>query len=61
MSQKPKPILDDMHGALPMLAYDDSVKAIEFYKKAFGATEVMPAPKSESTPGLTFALRVPIH
>lgn len=36
-----KPIPDGFQGATPMLAIRDAARAIEFYKKAFGATEVM--------------------
>lgn len=38
---KPKPIPDGYHTATPYLIIKDAAKAIEFYKKAFGATEMM--------------------
>jgi len=41
MSTKVKPIPDGHHGATPYLCCKDAARAIEFYKKAFGATEVM--------------------
>ncbi|MGH2451205.1 MAG: VOC family protein [Candidatus Limnocylindria bacterium] len=34
-----KPIPDGYHTATPYLAVDDAAKAIEYYKKAFGAKE----------------------
>ena len=42
----PKPIPEGYHTITPYIAVDDATKAIEFYKRAFGATErgVMPAP-----------------
>lgn len=36
-----KPIPDGYHTATPYLIANDAVSAIEFYKKAFGATEKM--------------------
>jgi PhnB protein len=41
MSGKPKPIPDGYHTATPYLIVNDAAGAIEFYKGAFGATEVM--------------------
>ena len=43
---KAKPIPDGYHTATPYLIADDAAKAIEFYKKAFGASEKLriPAP-----------------
>ncbi|HUI26779.1 MAG TPA: VOC family protein [Candidatus Kryptonia bacterium] len=41
MTSKPKPIPDGFHGATPYLCCRDAGKAIEFYKRAFGATEVI--------------------
>ena len=41
MTNKAKPIPDGFHGATPYLCCRDAGRAIEFYKKAFGATEVM--------------------
>ena len=41
-----KPIPDGYHSVTPYLIVDDAARAIEFYKKAFGAVELMrmPAP-----------------
>jgi PhnB protein len=41
-----KPIPEGYHTLTPYLAVDDAAKAIEFYKRAFGAKErmIMPAP-----------------
>jgi PhnB protein len=36
----PKPIPEGFHTVTPMLALSDASAAIEFYKKAFGATEL---------------------
>jgi uncharacterized glyoxalase superfamily protein PhnB len=43
---KAKPIPDGYHTVTPYLAIRDAAKAIEFYKKAFGAEEIfrMPGP-----------------
>jgi PhnB protein len=40
MANEVKPIPDDREGAAPYLCVNDGAAAIEFYKKAFGATEV---------------------
>ncbi|PYU93668.1 MAG: glyoxalase [Acidobacteria bacterium] len=40
MSSKVKPIPQGYHTATPYLIVNDGAKAIEFYKKAFGATEL---------------------
>ena len=41
-----KPIPEGYHSVTPYLVLDDATRAIEFYKKAFGAVELlrMPAP-----------------
>jgi PhnB protein len=46
MASKVKPIPDGYHTATPYLILNDAAKAIEFYKRAFGAAELMrlPAP-----------------
>ncbi len=46
MAQKVKPIPEGYHTATPYLIVDDGARAIEFYKRAFGAKEIMriPAP-----------------
>ena len=41
MSNKAKAIPDGYHTATPYLIVRDAAKAIEFYKQAFGATEIM--------------------
>jgi PhnB protein len=41
MTSKPKPIPDGYHAATPYLIVNGAAQAIEFYKKAFGATEIM--------------------
>lgn len=38
---KPKPIPEGYHTATPYLVIQGAAKAIEFYKRAFGATELM--------------------
>jgi len=45
-SKKAKPIPDGYHSATPYLIIDGAARAIEFYKRAFGAKELlrMPAP-----------------
>ncbi len=39
-----QPIPDDMRGVIPHLVVRGGVQAIEFYKKAFGAQEIMRMP-----------------
>lgn len=41
MTTKVNPIPEGFHTVTPYLCVKDAVRAIEFYKKAFGATEVM--------------------
>src|ERR1700709_2542969 len=41
MSSKVKPIPEGYHTATPFLTVDNGQKALEFYKRAFGAKEVM--------------------
>ncbi|GGC68263.1 VOC family protein [Undibacterium terreum] len=41
---KVKPIPEGMHSLTPHLVCDDAAKAIEFYKKAFNAVELMRLP-----------------
>jgi PhnB protein len=50
MSNKINPIPEGFHTLTPSLTVNDAAKAIEFYKKAFGAEELvrMPAPGDES-------------
>lgn len=42
-----KPIPEGYHSVTPYLTLDDASAAIEFYKKAFGATEVFRMPAGE--------------
>ena len=41
MAKKVKPIPDGYHSVTPYLVVDGAAKAIDFYKKVFGATELM--------------------
>jgi PhnB protein len=41
MTSRVKPIPDRYRGAVPYLCVKDAARALEFYEKAFGATEVM--------------------
>ncbi len=41
MTSRVKPIPEGYHTATPYLVVKDAANAIEFYKKAFGATELM--------------------
>jgi PhnB protein len=41
MSNEVKPIPDGYHSVTPYLIVNDGARAIEFYKEAFGATEVL--------------------
>jgi PhnB protein len=41
MTNKVNPIPEGFHTVTPYLCVKDAARAIEFYKKAFGATEVM--------------------
>jgi PhnB protein len=45
MAGKPKPIPDGYHSVTPYLIVDDAARALEFYKKAFGAKELLRMPK----------------
>src|ERR1700730_14915777 len=51
MSNKPKSIPDGYHNVTPYLIVNDAAAAIEFYKKAFGATELMRMPKPNGKSG----------
>ena len=51
MTGKVDPIPDDYRGATPYLCVNDGVRAIEFYKKAFGAREVMRMPMPDGKLG----------
>src|SRR5882672_8414273 len=44
MTNKAKPIPDGYHTVTPYMIIKDAARAIEFYKKAFGATETMRMP-----------------
>jgi PhnB protein len=39
MATKPRPVPEGYHTVTPYLAVDDAARAIEFYKRAFGAKE----------------------
>jgi len=45
MTNKPKPIPDGYHTATPYLIVKGAAQAIEFYKKAFGAKELLRMPQ----------------
>ena len=51
MKTKVKPVPEGYHSVTPDLTLKDSIKAIKFYKKAFGAKEmgVFPSPDGKST------------
>jgi PhnB protein len=51
MISKVKPIPDGYHTATPYLIIKDAARAIEFYKKAFGAMELMRMPGPDGTIG----------
>jgi PhnB protein len=40
MARKPKPIPEGRNSAIPYLCIKDAARAIDFYKQAFGATEL---------------------
>lgn len=40
MPKQAKPIADGFHAVTPHLVVREAAKAIEFYKKAFGAEEI---------------------
>jgi PhnB protein len=44
MAGRAKPIPQGYHSVTPYLVVNDAARAIEFYKRAFGATEVMRMP-----------------
>jgi uncharacterized glyoxalase superfamily protein PhnB len=44
MSSKPAAVPDGMHSVTPHLICDGAAEAIDFYKRAFGATEVVRLP-----------------
>lgn len=51
MGEKAKPIPDGYHSLTPYLIVKGAAKAIEFYKKAFGATELLRMPGPNGTIG----------
>ncbi|HBI42738.1 MAG TPA: glyoxalase [Planctomycetales bacterium] len=51
MSGKVKPIPEGYHSVTPYLIVNGGAAAIEFYKKAFGATEVMRLPGPDGKVG----------
>ena len=46
-SSKVKPIPEGFHSLIPSLTVSDANKAIDFYKKAFGAQEIMRMPSPD--------------
>src|SRR2546428_415740 len=44
MTTKPKPIPDGYHTVTPYLIVNGAAKALDFYQRAFGATELMRMP-----------------
>jgi PhnB protein len=51
MAGNVKPIPDNYHTVTPYLVVDGAAKAIDFYAKAFGATELMRMPAPENKIG----------
>ncbi len=51
MTSRPKPIPDGYHTATPYLIVNDAALAIEFYKEAFGATELLRMAKPDGKIG----------
>lgn len=51
MTDKVNPIPEDYRGATPYLNVKDGNRAIEFYKKAFGASEVTRIPRKDGKLG----------
>lgn len=47
MNTSVKPIPDGYHTATPYLIVKDAAKALDFYKRAFGATELMRFPRPD--------------
>ena len=50
-TRKPKPIPEGYHTVTPYLVVNDAAAAIDFYKRAFGATEVMRMPRPDGKIG----------
>jgi PhnB protein len=51
MAAKVNPIPEEYRGAVPYLSVKNAASAIEFYKKAFGAREVMRMPQADGKIG----------
>ena len=51
MTGKVNPIPEEYRGATPYLSVKEAARAIEFYKKAFGAREVMRMPQPDGKIG----------
>ena len=51
MAGKVKPIPENYHSVTPYLVVDGAAKAIDFYKQAFGAEELMRMPAPENKIG----------
>jgi PhnB protein len=51
MAGNVKPVPENYHSVTPYLVVDGAAKAIDFYKRAFGATELMRMPAPEDKIG----------
>ncbi|MGI8640287.1 MAG: VOC family protein [Pyrinomonadaceae bacterium] len=51
MTDKVNPIPENYRGAMPYLNVKDGTRAIEFYKKAFGASEAIRIPRQDGKLG----------
>src|SRR6266540_1262801 len=51
MASKVKAIPDGYHAVTPYLSIKGAAEAIDFYKKAFGATEIMRVPQPDGRVG----------
>jgi PhnB protein len=51
MASKVKPIPDGYHSVTPYLSIQGAAAAIDFYKRAFGATEIMRMPQPDGRVG----------
>jgi PhnB protein len=56
-----KPIPDGQHSITPYLAINNAAKAIEFYKQAFGASEMFRLEGPDGTVGRAAHLRLVAH
>lgn len=58
MADKVRPIPDGSHSVTPYLAIRGAVEAVEFYKKAFGAVELMRMPSPDGKMLMHAELRI---